>query len=398
VNNYQENYNPKPQYHTIIARPLLLVLKEDFWTSLIESYFIYFHPQCMLFNLVNFDPKTCPESLLSAIYYAGFTMQFGHHEEVVSYMHTYAICNIKKIMHSVKLSSVQALGIYGYALALKGYPSISRACYRNLFRMGHAIGITINRKNTPALDQYNRKITHSEMIYYTNWTKLGATKYDTLPEDDGVDIDTHDPKYQLSSPKLNLHNNDSERIIYSIFCSEFRKNHNQCVIVNNIICNYDSNRVEMGVTELNTKTNEIYSSSKASLEYLIDLYPEYKYLLNHYILLLRMLFLTSSLSIYGKMIESLKSNSFVTIEAIIDYCSEKWEIHSNNKYLTHMWSFGPFNSAFHLIKIYPHCTKTQRKTILTVLKSIIDFYYNEGLDVNSMNFLILKSQYDLFNR
>ncbi|KXN66294.1 hypothetical protein CONCODRAFT_20311 [Conidiobolus coronatus NRRL 28638] len=395
-NSFEEVYKAKPQYYSVIARPLLLVLKESFWDSLIESYFIYFHPQCMLFNLVNFDPKTAPESLLSAIYFAGFLMQPNHHKEIISYMKTYAICNIKNILLTMKLSSVQALGIYAYGFYLNGNPSLSRLCLHHLLRIGHAIGISVNRRNIPELDQYNRKIAYSEMIFYSNWTKLGASKYKTFAEDDGAHVDTHDSKYQLPSLDIKLYNNYHERIIYSIFCCEFRKNHNQCVIVNNIICNYDSNTIVMETGELNMRNNEIFTKSKICLESMINLYPEYKDLISRYITFIKIPFFASSLSIYSKIIESPENIKFVTIETIINKCSESWKILSNNKNFIHIWSHGPFTVAFHLIKVYPHSTKMQHKTILIILRSIMDFYYKEGLDINSLNFLLLKSHVDLY--
>ncbi|KXN66295.1 hypothetical protein CONCODRAFT_11903 [Conidiobolus coronatus NRRL 28638] len=395
-NSFEEVYKAKPQYYSVIARPLLLVLKESFWDSLIESYFIYFHPQCMLFNLVNFDPKTASESLLSAIYYAGFLMQPDHHEEVISYMQTYAICNIKKISFVAKLSSVQALGIYAYALGLTGNPSLSRLCLSHLFRIGDAIGVSIKRKNIPELDQYNRKIAYSEMLIYKNWTKLGASTYNTLSEKDDTDIDIYNPKYQLSSPNLSLHNNDHERTIYSIFCSELRKSQIQCVIVNNIICNYYPNRIDMEIDELNVKTNEIYINSKIRLEAMCHVYTEYKDLIRNYISLIKIPYLISTLGIHCKMIESHRNINFSTIEYIINKCTEIWGTLSKDKSLIHIWRYGPFTAAFHLIKVYPYSTKMQRETILFILRSIMDFYYKEGLDVNSIDFLILKTQADLY--
>jgi hypothetical protein len=350
----------------------------------------------MLFSLVNFDPKTAPESLLSAIYFAGFLMQPGHHVDVASYMKTYAICNVKKILFTVKLSSVQALGIYANAFYLNGNPSLSRACLYHLFRIGHVMGISINRKNIPILDQYNRKIVYGDMLIYGNWTKLGTSTYNTLSEDDEASIDTHDPKYQLSSASLNLHKNDHERIIYSVFCSEFRKNTNQCIIVNNTICNYGSNTIEMKIDELDIVTNDIYNNSKVCLKSMISLYPDYEGLLIHYLKLIKIPFLAGTLGIYGNKIKSRKNINFATIETIIDKCIKSWEVLSNNKILIHIWSFSPFTAAFYLIKVYPHSTKKQRKTVLSILRSIVDFYYNEGLDTTSMNFIILKTQVDLY--
>jgi hypothetical protein len=349
----------------------------------------------MLFNLASFDLKTTPESLLSAIYFAGFLMQPNHHEEVISYMQAYAICNIKKISFMAKLSSVQALGIYAYALALTGNPSLSRLCLHHLFRIGDAIGISINRKNMPELDQYNRKIAYSEMLIYSNWTKLGASIYNTLSEKDGTNIDIYNPKYQLPNTNLNIHSNDHERIIYSIFCIELRKNHNQCVIANNIICNYDSNMIDIEIEKLNVKTNEIFNNSKICLEAMSHVYSEYKELIRDYISLIKLPFLISSLGIYCKMIESHKNINFVTIEYIIDKCIEIWEILSNDKSVMHIWTYGPFTAAFHLIKVYPYSTKMQRKKILFMLRTIMDFYYKEGLDINSIDFLILKTQADI---
>ncbi|KXN70361.1 hypothetical protein CONCODRAFT_7050 [Conidiobolus coronatus NRRL 28638] len=363
-----------------------------------KSYFLYFHPQCVLFNLSSFSTKTVSESLLSAIYYGGFLMQQGHHEEVVSYMHAYAICNIKKILHNVKLSSVQALGIYACAFNRNRNPDLSRVCLHHLFRMADAMGLSINRKNIPALDQYNRRTIYTEIIIHKNWTKLGTTIYSTLPEEHEENIDIHDPKYQLPNPDLNLHNNDHERIIYSTFCIELRKNHKQLHVVNNIFSNYEFNRRDMEIDELSIKTNEIYNNSKASLDYLINLYPQYGSLISRYILLVKIIFLVTSINIYYNTIESIKSIKFSAIESIIDKCIDIHEMLISNKNLVQVCSYFSLNASFHLIKVYPHGTKKQRIKIHYTLQKMIHFYIVEGFDINSLDFIILKTQFDLLNK
>jgi hypothetical protein len=352
----------------------------------------------VLFNLVSFSTKTAPESLLSAIYFAGFLMEQGHHEEVVSYMHTYAICNIKKILHTVKMSSVQALGIYACAFNRIRNPTLSRLCLHHLFRMAHAMGISINRKNIPILDQYNRKTIYTEIIVHKNWTKLGTSIYSTLPKEYEENVEIHDPKYQLPNSDLNLHNNDSERIIYSTFCIELRKNHKQLMIVNNIFSNYDFNRREMEISELSIKTNRIYNNSKKSLDYLINMFPEYKYLICRYILLVRIIFLITSINIHYNTIAPNKSNNFSAIESIIEKCIDIHQMLTDNKNLVQVCSYFSLNASFHLIKVYPQGTKKQRKKACYILQKMINFYIVEGFDIGSLDFIILKTQFDLLNK
>jgi hypothetical protein len=111
-----------------------------------ESYFKYFHPCVPLFNLVNFDPKTASESLLSAIYFASFTFQPGHPGEIYCYMQNYAKCNIKKILYKVNLTNAQTLGIYAHAFYLNGNSLLTRACISHFGRMCYALGINVDRK------------------------------------------------------------------------------------------------------------------------------------------------------------------------------------------------------------------------------------------------------------
>ncbi|KXN66886.1 hypothetical protein CONCODRAFT_11172 [Conidiobolus coronatus NRRL 28638] len=333
---------PKSQRNSVIARPLLLVAQETFWKT-------------------SFDPKTASESLLSAIFFAGFVVQYNLPEEVTSYMHAYAIINIKKCLFKVNISSAQALGIYSYAYYLNGNSSQSRVCLSHFARMNHALGININRKKLSVLDQYNRKLIKNNMRLYYNWAKLGPSSYSLASEDNENDLDVYDPKFQLPNPSLNLCNNSYEGSLYSIFCCHFAKIKD--FNVNNIskFCKYGSIKSKIKTIELKNKANEIYKDAKLTFESLANLAPEYKIQTSIYLKVLRAVYLLCILCIYSKMLEISKRRDLGIIKFIFDKTIELWELISSNAIFNDLWSWGPYVVGFHLIQIYPHCSKKTKE-------------------------------------
>jgi hypothetical protein len=393
----KESYNkPKSKLVSVIARPLLLILQESYWKSLMESYFKYFHPCRPLFNLVNFNPKTASESLLSAIYFAGFVIQPNPPDEICSYMKNYATCNIKKILFKVSLSNAQALGIYSYAFYLSGNSSVSRACLSHFGRMCHALGIGINRIKLPIPDQNDRELAYNNIKLYYKWEKLGIPPYSLVSQDDEFDLNIYESAYQLPNSSLNLYSNNYENIAYSIFCCQFAKLSNLCVIINTKCRKYDFLQAKIILDELNIEASKIYNNAKLSLEY-INLISDHKINIVVYSHLLKCSYIICILCIYGKILEISNNGNLTIVQAILDTGVELWELISSNTYLINVWSWGPYIISFHLIQVYPLCTSNLQKVVLHVLKSIINLYYKEGFNYNSMNFLILQTQFKLIN-
>ncbi|KXN66291.1 hypothetical protein CONCODRAFT_11899 [Conidiobolus coronatus NRRL 28638] len=108
--------------------------------------------------------------------------------------------------------------------------------------MCYALGIGINRKNLSLLDQHNWKLTFNYLRLYYNWIKLGPSSYDEVSEEDEVNLDIYEPKYQLPNSNLNLRYNDYEDTIYSVFCSQYAKILILSKIINSKFCNRDSKR------------------------------------------------------------------------------------------------------------------------------------------------------------
>ncbi|KXN71035.1 hypothetical protein CONCODRAFT_6342 [Conidiobolus coronatus NRRL 28638] len=277
INEYNENiYRHKSQSISAIARPLLLILQEDFWGGLMKLYFKYLHPARPILNLANFDPKTASEHLLSAIYFAGSVIQSNLSNEITSYMHNYAIFSIKKILFKINLSCAQAIEIYSYAFYLNGNHSLSRACLSHFGRMCHALGINIDRKNIPILDQSNREHVYNIVKLYCNLIKLEAIPRGLVSQDDEFDLDVYEPKHHYPNSCLKLFNSDFESTIYSVFCCQFAKISNFSVAINSKFCKYESKTIEKKIEALNRKTIKVYNDAKLALESLINKSPEYK--------------------------------------------------------------------------------------------------------------------------
>lgn len=381
--------------NSVIARPLLLVLQKTFWMSLIESYFNYFHPVCTLFSLSNFDPKTASESLLSAIYFAGFVTQFNLPEEVKSYMHEYATISIKKILFKVNISNAQALGIYSYAYYVNGKSSLSRVCLSHFARMSHALGIGINRKKLSAIDQYNRKLINNNIRLYYIWSKLGPSSYDISSEEHEDDLEIYESNFQYPNPSLYLYNDEYERTLYSVFCCQLSKITDFNLINISKFCKYDSKKIRMEIGQLNSKADEIYKDAKLTLESVINLAPEYKSLTKNYLELVKAVYLLCTLSICSKILETSKKREPDVIQSILDKSIELWDLISANIIFIEIWNWAPIVVSFHLIQIFPNCTKTQKKSIKFILNSIINLFKKNGFNLNSINYLILKTQFNL---
>jgi hypothetical protein len=387
----------KPKLISIIARPLLLILQEEFWAGLMKAYFIYFHPSCTLFSLSSFNPKIASESLLSAIYFAGFIVQPKFPDEVITYMHAYAINNIKKTLFRVNIRSAQALGIYSYAYYINGNYPLHRVCMSHFGRMCYALGININQNNLPKSDQVNIRLVNNNIKLYYDWAKLGPSLRDVASEDDEIDLDVYEPKYQFPDPGLNLCNSEYERNLYSVFCSEFAKLMSLSIIINSKFCKPGSSRLINEINDLNEKTNKVYNEAKLTLQSVINLAPEYKIQTSVYLEMIKAPFIVSILCIYSKMLETSGYNDLGLVKILLDKGIELWKLISSNSTFTDIWSWGPYIVAFHLIQVYPYCSKKQKQTVLFILKSIINMYYKESYNFNSMNFLILQTQFDLIN-
>ncbi|KXN68095.1 hypothetical protein CONCODRAFT_79919 [Conidiobolus coronatus NRRL 28638] len=397
INAPNEIYKSKPKFNPVIARPLLLILQEAFWSGLIESYFKYFHPFRPIFNLVKFDLKTASDSLLSAIYFGGFVIQPNASDELSTYMKAYAITNVKKILFAVNLSNTQALGIYSHAFYVSGDYSLSRVCFCNFGRMCHALGVNINRKSLATLDQYNRKLMYNIVKLYYNWTKLGVSQYGITSKDEEFDLDIYEPEYHLPNSSLKLYNNDYESVAYSIFCSVFAKLSNFSVAINAKFCKYEVETVKKEIDTIDRITNEAYNDAKLTLEALINIAPEYKNQILGYLIMIKATHIICILCIYSKKFEISENRSLNIIQDILESGIELYEIISNNTYIIDVWSWGLYIVSFYLIQIYPHCTTNQKKKVTFILESIINLYRKEGLNCNSASFLILNTQFKLIN-
>ncbi|KXN65539.1 hypothetical protein CONCODRAFT_12846 [Conidiobolus coronatus NRRL 28638] len=390
---FKESYNnTKSKDDFVLAGPILLILQDNFWAGLMESYFKYFHPTYMLFSLVDFDPKTASESLLSAIYFAGYIIQPNHSKEVFSYMKTYAICNIKRIQFTVNLSSAQALAIYCFAFALNGDASLSRVCLSHFGRICDALGISSNRKNTSNLAQYNRKLLYNYKKIYYNWTKLEPSKHDLLFEEDGADLNIYEFKYQLPNFDLNFGNISYERTLYPIFSCQFAKLVILVIEIYTKLGSYDSIKNRKEIDSLNTKTIETYKFAKITLESLLIRIPECKNEISKYLELLKIPYITCKLCINSKILETSYNTYTSVIQNIIDISIELLELFSSCPNLLNKWRWVPDIISFYLIQIYLRCDEMQRKNVAFMLKSLLNLYYIHDFNYNSMNFLILKSQ------
>jgi hypothetical protein len=395
---FKESYNnQKSNIDFVLARPLLLILQSTFWKGLMESYFKFFHPTYMLFSLVDFDPKAASESLLSAIYFAGYIIQPNRSVEIFSYMKTYAICNIKKIQFTVNLSSAQALCIYCFAFALNGDASLSRACLSHFGRICDALGINVDRKNISNLAQYNRQLLYNYKKIYYNWTKLEPSKHDLLFEEDEADLNIYGFKYQLPNFNFNLGNSSYERTLYPIFSCQFAKLVILVIEIYTRLGSYDSIKNRKEIELLNTKTVETYKFAKNALESLLVKIPECKNEISKYLELLKIPFITCKLCINSKILETSYNTYYTVIQNIIENSIELLELFSNCPSLLNKWRWVPDIISFYLLKVYPRCDKIQRKNIAMMLKSLLYLYYNHDFNFNSMNFLILKSQFNSIN-
>jgi hypothetical protein len=349
----------------------------------------------MLFSLIDFNPETASESLLSAIYFAGFVVQPNHPDEILPYMKSYATCSIKKMQYAVNIPSVQALAIYCFAFTLSGDASLARICLSYFGRMSLSLGIGINRKNLSDLEKYNRELIYNFMMLYYNWSKLGSSKFTLISEEEAANFDIYDPRYQLQNSSLNFGNSDNEKILYSVFSCQIFK---LVCLISYIFAKFskhDSIQTKMKIEALNTKAIETYKSAKYALESLLTAIPECKNEILVYLELLKAPYLPCILCINSKMLQIYNNDK--SIKIIIDSSIDLLGLFSNYPYALYLWRWVPDIIAFHLIQIYPYCSRKQRKTVLSILNSVMSLYYNSKFNFNSMNYLILKSRLYLIN-
>jgi hypothetical protein len=227
--------------------------------------------------------------------------------------------------------------------------------------------------------------------------EIGDISIGLLSQDDKFDLNLYQPAYQLPNLSLDFYNNNYERIAYSIFCSHFAKLGNLCVIIDTKYRKYEFKGAKIEIDELYIKANKIYNNAKLSLEYIMNLIPEHKIDIKVCLHLLKCSHITCVLCIYNRILDISNNSNLSIIQAILDMCIELWSLFSSNIYLIDLWNWSPYFVSFNLIHIYSLCSPSQQKVILSVLKSIVNLYSKEGFDRNSMNFLILYTQFNLIN-
>jgi hypothetical protein len=102
------NTNTKSLSYT---SPLQILANQSYWSSLLETFFQRIHTMYPIISIKHFNPKTASQSLLTAMYYAGYKLQPEHSNEVNSYMDNYALNSLKYLFRSCSLTAIQALYI-----------------------------------------------------------------------------------------------------------------------------------------------------------------------------------------------------------------------------------------------------------------------------------------------
>jgi hypothetical protein len=382
-----------------IARPLQLLYQPSFWQELMDSYFKEVHPLYPYFSIKTFDPKTASQSLISAIYYYGFQFRTNSSEELVSYMDKYAQQNIKKVVKTTEISSVIALIIYSSIIYNKGNLNLSSFCQAHATRICYALGLHISPKRFSANQRYNRSLLFSKVCSMntsmSRFRSFTPTFMEELGEPDSI---IFDPYWQTPDENSVFNFPDKEgNDMYSVCSTELTILNDQTTRIFWTFCN--NNFEEWSIeSEWNSsirdatyrfiKCIEAYQTLKTKNHF-------FELNISHYEHGLKLSYHEFMLEMYQVLKDKRQGLELKHRLKILNHCHLLFKIVVEYPRFNPLAQFYTFLIGFHYLSIFPKCQPSHQKEIIKRLEELINHASSLFLLPSSLNYLILKTGYDL---
>jgi hypothetical protein len=354
-----------------------------------------------LFSIRSFSKKTASPTLLSAIYFCAYQFRKQHQNEISEYIEKLAAKNIIKIVKNATIDNARALVIHMFIAKLGGKLTLVKSLQAHLSRMSYLLGLHLNYAKMSPIDRYNRNL----LFHVARTINIGlsgshnfAPNY--ITEFGSEDSNLYDPKWQLPSPHSPIYfKNPIENQLYSLCLSQFFKFthtsarniwfpsfHNKEASTFNNIWNSKADTIKTVYKDIIQGLEELklnYSEFRQKVESL-ETHVKIGY---HEIMI--------------EMYEILKHKNKLLqpgdIASILHHCHELYKI------ITTSSDYSPYFQVFchivglHYLNVYPKCTATQKQTTKQKLQGLILFMKDKFQHHFSLNYLILKTGYDLID-
>ncbi|KXN68271.1 hypothetical protein CONCODRAFT_9500, partial [Conidiobolus coronatus NRRL 28638] len=347
--------------------------------------------------IAHFDPKTAPQSLLAAIYYAGYKSQPNQPEELTLYMDSYAKANIKLLIRQCSLSAIQALVIYLLASYREGNFSLHYTCRAHATRIGYVLGIHLDNKIFSELEKYNRRLVliklRSINVAGCNFNNLSAS---FLTEFGSLNTKPTEPKWQtLNKSSVIYYEDDNKRLLHGVCCAQYInfieefKYSLHCSLYNTVKdSRYKSewNKTRKDVTRVYKKYIRVFQSLKSTYPNHIQLTSKYETQVCNY-------YHDCMIDMYSKLVNKIEDLNSSDIDQAVYHLGWMLKyILSNNQPLAstqaHIYFLG-----YQYICFYKLCSISTKQIIQANLDQIIQVlsvYYTPS---NALSFIILKNGY-----
>lgn len=378
-----------------------LICQDSFWENQLHTYFKDFHVKIPLFSISSFDKKSASPSLLSAMYYGGYIFSKCHETEVWDYMKKFATQNIKRIIKKASIDNLRALIIHTHISQWIGDLSLVKCLQAHTTRMSYMLGLHLDPKNLSSTDRYNRSLLFCA-VKTINIGFSGSQNCTTsyLTELGTESPNLYDPGWQVpvqNSP--NYSENVLENQLYALSLVEHFK------FVDLIIkamwfpsfYNLETNTFNNIWNSKVTKLNEIYNSTMLAFENMKLEYVDFQDKVETHETQLKLTYQEAIIEMYELLKHKNKNLLPCEVTSILDHCHSMYQIFSSKNDTTPVANFFANIIGMHYLNIYPKCTPEEKVRTKQRLQDLILYIKNSFYSYFSLNYLILKTGYDLLN-
>jgi hypothetical protein len=377
--------------------PLQLLTESSFWENLLNTYFQNDYEKSPIFSIAHFDPKAAPQSLMTAIFYAGYKSQHDQPEELTLYMENYAKENLKLLIRECSLSAIQALLIYFLVYYREGNISLHYTCRAHAMRIGYALGIHLDNKIFSELEKCNRRLV---LIKLRSINIVGSSTYNLsvsfLTELGVLNINPIEPKWQtLNRSSVVYYEDQNERPLngacsahFINFVEEFKYS-----LYNSLHNNTRDSRFKSEWNKTRKDATSIYQKYIRVYQSLNSTYPNYIQTVSKYELQLCIYYHDCMIDLYSKLIDKTETLNSSDIDQAIYHLD--WMLNyilSSNQIPAPMQSYIIL-LGYQYICLYKISDPSTRQDIRAKLGQIIQTLSIHYTPSYALSFIILKNGY-----
>jgi hypothetical protein len=381
---------------------LQLLYQSSFWDELLLLYFEEFHPMSPLFSIQSFDQKTASPTLLSAMYYCAYQFSKKRSSEITEYMNKLAEQNIKKIVRNANIDNMRALVIHTNLAQWGGNLILANSLQAHLTRMSYLLGLHLNYAKLSQIDRYNRDVLYC-MARIRNVGLYGSHNFapSCISSCKKSDPYLYDAKWQLpGSSSIIYSDNHQKNLLYSYCSTIFFKfaDVSSNTVWLPLYFNLESNNFCETWTCKIKELKDLYESTVQVLNDLKEKYYIFKSAITVFEISVKMIYHEAIIDMYEalKHINTILQPSEISI--MLEHCHELYNVLNSAENYSPYFQFFAYVIGLHYLNIYSKCSPSEKQRTKRRLLDIILFMKGNFLKHFSLNYLVLKTGYDLLSK